>query len=62
MKVKVTMQAIIDTEKISKYNTGVKNTIEKSAFNKEPDNLANLWALSEIDYQGADKKISLELL
>ena len=57
MKIKVTAEAILDTDKIT--NT-VKAIIERSAFNQTPDNLANMWALSEV--QTSDKKITLELL
>jgi len=57
VKIKVTAEAILDTDKIT--NT-VKAIIERSAFNQTPDNLANMWALSEV--QTSDKKITLELL
>lgn len=58
MKIKVTVWAILDTDKVA--NNAVKLVIERAAFNQTADNLANMWALSEV--QTSDKKITLELL
>ena len=60
MKVLVTVKAILDTDFIGDKN--VKIVIERSAFNKINDNLANWWAVSEIEHVNASKEISLELL
>jgi hypothetical protein len=60
MKVLFTMSAIIDTEKLSSKQ--VQNAIEKSAFNREHNNIANLWALDEIERFHIDRKIRLDLL
>jgi len=58
MKVKVTVEAILDTENVA--NENVKRVIERATFNREKDNLAEMWALSAV--VNCDKKISLELL
>ncbi len=62
MKIKVIVEAVIDTEKIASSNTNVKYAIESTAFNKTNDKLTCAWAESEINNQGADKKITIELL
>lgn len=59
MKIQVTIKAILDTERIS--DKGVKNAIEKSAFNQIKNNIAELWAVDEIYKQGISKQITLEL-
>ena len=61
MKILVTESYILDTELI-KTNPQVKHVIEKSAFNKENDNIANLWASDEAKRYGTDHKITLELI
>ena len=63
MKVKVTVEAQIDTERISKDKPDVvKTSIERAAFNKSKDNLAEQWALQEVENQHSLKWIKLELL
>ena len=60
MKVKVTMESILETNEISEK--GVRLAIERSAFNKLKDNLANLWALDEVLKYGNKKDITIELM
>jgi len=57
MKIGVTVKAIIDTENITD-NKNVKMAIERAAFNKTNDNLANCWAVSEIAKRGYISEIA----
>lgn len=62
MKVKVKIEAVIDTERIPPCNKQVRTAIEKAAFNKDKNILAELWAESEIKNQACGKEITLEVL
>ncbi len=61
MKIKVVSTIVLDTEKISKVNTNVKNAIERESRNKGSDRIGRLWAWDEARKQDAPD-ITLEIL
>lgn len=60
MKILVTMTATLDTDKIRERP--VKLAIERSAFSKQKDSLAGMWALDEVACTGVRTEITLDLL
>ncbi len=60
MKVKVLVEAILETDTIS--NRVVKYAIERAVLNKTKDNLAEIWAVDEVDRSTTSQQITLELM
>ena len=62
MKVKVTVEAQIDTDRIPECNRNVKVAIEKVILNGGKSYIAEGWALQEVENQNSRRWISLEIL